>query len=108
MRLSFLRDKNKQVESLREELKELNQASLKQVRDAGFRGDEALMQEKVISLNLKEKISSLEKMLETRQQELTREQQSTKPLRQEIERQRRMIERLITFEQLQTYKESEA
>ncbi len=99
---TLIEDKNQLVESLRQELREVNQASLAQVREMGYQGDEALMEEKVKSLNLQEKVSALEKELSSLQQQLAREQQANQPLRNEIEKQRRLIENTVTFPQLKT------
>lgn len=64
-------DKNQQIESLRQELKEVNQTSLASVMDIGYRGDDALMMEKVKTLHLKDQVIALEKTVGTLKQQLS-------------------------------------
>lgn len=63
-------DKNQQIESLRQELKEVNQSSLNAVMDLGYRGDDALMREKVQTLHLRDKVAELEKTVQALKQPL--------------------------------------
>jgi hypothetical protein len=63
-------DKNQQIESLRQELKEVNQSSLAAVMDLGYRGDDALMTEKVKTLHLRDKVAGLEKTVQALRQPL--------------------------------------
>lgn len=51
------------VESLRAELKKINETGLEVLREASTKGHEVLMQEKVISINLQAKVDSLYKEL---------------------------------------------
>jgi hypothetical protein len=67
-------DKNQHIESLRQELKEVNQTSLASVMDIGYRGDDALMMEKVKTLHLKDQVIALEKTVETLKQQLSQTQ----------------------------------
>lgn len=98
---TILEDKNQQIEALKQELQEVNNVTLTKVIEMGYRGDEALMDEKIKTLNLQEKVSALDKLVASLQQQLLREQQANQPLRNEIERNKRLIEKSLSFEQLQ-------
>ncbi len=89
-------DKNEQINRLMEELKALNETALKAVREQGYQTDDALMQEKVLNLNLKQKVEDLEKTIKNLQTQLIRLSQSEQNLKATLERQR---ERIATFEQ---------
>ena len=70
----ILGDKNQQIESLREEIKVLNTESRKEAIEAGYKAQEDLMNERVININLKEKIKGLEKTVSDLQQRLLQAQ----------------------------------
>lgn len=62
-------DKNKLIVSLQQEIKDLHQISVQAVQQTSFDGHDLLMQEKVKTLNLEEKIEQLKKQLEKQQYE---------------------------------------
>ena len=70
----ILEDKNQQIESLREEIKALNTESRKEAIEAGYKAQEDLINERVINVNLKEKIKGLEKTVSDLQQRLIQTQ----------------------------------
>lgn len=74
-------DKNAQINGLMEELKAVNEAALKAMKAQGYQTDDALMQEKVLNLNLKQKVEDLEKTLKNLQTQLLRLNQSEQALK---------------------------
>lgn len=97
------RDKDQLIASLREELRQSHQASLEKIREIGYHGDELLMQEKVKSINLEEKVKDLTENLSRLQQELVNANRAVEPLKVQIRELQKLITDNLTSEQLQTY-----
>ena len=100
-----MNDKNQLIDSLRQELKDLNEASLKAVREIGIQGDEALMLEKVKNIHLNDKVVALEKQISPLEQQLKGARVALEPLKKELAQQRAIIERFVSFEALQSFQE---
>ena len=94
---------DKLIDSLREELKQSHQASLAQIKETSFNSHDVLMQEKVITINLQEQVKTLNAKVAELKQELDKAYHTVLPLRKEVERQRKFITEVVTFEQLQAY-----
>ena len=78
------KDKDQLIASLREELRQTNQTSLEKIQDVSYNGHELLMQEKVKTINLEEKIKSLAEDQTRLQQELDNANQVLSPLKSRI------------------------
>ena len=92
------------VDSLRVELKNINATSLEALRAASTKGHEALMQEKVNSINLQTKVDSLYKELIDLKKQLNdivlKHQIQTQTLLRQINEQQKIIQDHIGFEKL--------
>lgn len=99
------------VDSLRAELKNINATSLAALRDASTKGHEALMQEKVISINLQAKIDSLYKELIDSKKQLNdaalKYQAQTQVLLRQINWQQRVIQEHVSQDQLRALTEEQ-
>ena len=102
---TVLNQQNQLIESLRQELKEVNQISIERVKELGRKGDDALIEEKVKSINLQEEITQQKQIIEELKLQLLKNQESIIPLKKEITRQRKFIEEVVSFEQLQRYEQ---
>ena len=97
------RDKDQLIASLREELRQTHQADLEKIQHVSYSGHEFLMQEKVKSMNLEEKVKDLTENLNSLQQELTNANRVVEPLRIQIKELQKLIADNLTSEQLQAY-----
>jgi chromosome segregation ATPase len=97
------RDKDQLINSLREELKQSHQASLKEITDVSYNGHDALMQEKVKTINLEEKVKSLTEDLTKQQQEWLHANKMLQPLKTQIQWYQKFMSEVLTSEQLQEY-----
>jgi len=100
----MMSDKNRQIERLTQELKEVNGTHFNILREVGRKGDEALIQEKVACINLKEKVNELQKQIKLMEERLILEAKAKEPLQREIKQQKALIDHFITWEQLQSFK----
>lgn len=93
------------IDELRDELKFINKTSLIALRETSTKGHEAVMQEKVISINLQAKIDSLTKeLLESKKQlELVniKAQVHTQSLQRQIDQQQKILKNYLNSAQLQ-------
>jgi hypothetical protein len=92
-----LDDKNHLIEKLREELKETHGENLAQTREWSYQNDEALMQEKVKSLNYQEQVKALREELKQMKLELEKAKNIVEPLKREVSRQKKIIEEYVDF-----------
>ena len=76
---ALIKDKNQHIESLRQELKELNEASLMAVKDIGYQADEALIVEKLKTIHLSDQVKALQKTVEDLKKELLKAQVVKRP-----------------------------
>ena len=92
------------INDLREELKTLNATSLIALRDASTKGHEALMQERVNSINLQTKVDSLYKELIDLKKQLSdtvlKHQIQTQTLLRQVNEQQKIIQDHIGMEKL--------
>lgn len=95
-----IEDKNRLLMKLQEELRETHQENLERIRDLSFRDDDLLMQEKIKSLNYEEKIKTLSEEVKKLAGDYDKAQRLLEPLKQEIAKQKKLIEDKLTFEQL--------
>lgn len=102
---SILEDKNNLIGSLRQELKEINKASIEQVKNIGRKGDDALMEEKVKTIHLQDELNQQRQTIEELRAQLLKNQETIIPLKKEVERQRKFIHEVVSFEQLQQYEQ---
>jgi len=103
----ILAEQNKLIDKLQQEIRDVNQASLKVVQQTSFDGHDALMQEKVKTLNLEEKIGQLQKQLDHQQNEALMIQKAwqarNQPLLKQLAWQKQLIADLIDPESLKNY-----
>jgi len=97
------RDKDQLIASLREELHQTHQASLEKIQDVSYHGHELLMQEKVKTINLEDKVKFLIEDQTRRQRELDNANQVVSPLKTRIKQLEKLISENLTHEQLQDY-----
>lgn len=97
------RDRDKMIKSLQNEIRSLNEAVRKDIMDMGYKSDEALMEEKVKNTLLLDKVNMLEKKLEEVNQSLVAEVKRNKPLAEKVDCQKALIDRFVSFEQLQIF-----
>ena len=94
----------KMIDSLRAELKTLNETSLFTLRETSDKGHEALMQEKVTSINLQSKIDSLNKELTDTKKQLydlqLKMQTQKQTLLRQIDWQQKVIKDHVGIERL--------
>jgi hypothetical protein len=92
------------VDNLRSELKKINETSLEALRIASTTGHEALMQEKVTSINLQAKLDSLHKELADSKKQLfdatLKYQAQTQALLRQIDWQQKIIKEQIGDDKL--------
>ncbi len=101
----MLAEQKQLIGSLRDELREVNIASIEQVKNIGRKGDDALMEEKVKTIHLQDELNQQRKTIEELRAQLLKNQETIIPLKKEIERQRKFIQEVISFEQLQQYEQ---
>ena len=93
------------VDVLRAELKKINETSLEALREASTKGHEALMQEKVTSINLQAKLDSLHKELADSKKQLfdatLKYKAQTQVLLRQLDWQQKIIKEHIGDEKLQ-------
>jgi len=99
------------IDELRAELKELNIKSMISIQETSSSAHELLMQEKITSMNLQEKVNTfnkqiieLQKQLQTINNMLAAKQQ---PLLRQIEWQQKIIQNHVGFEKLRLIEEEE-
>jgi chromosome segregation ATPase len=97
------RDKDQLIASLRKELQETHQANLAKIQDVSYHGHELLMQEKVKSMNLEERVKFLIEDTTRLQQELNSANQIVSPLKTYIKQMEKLITESLTSEQLREY-----
>ena len=102
---NILADQKNLIESLRNELREVNKASIEQVKNIGRKGDDLLMEEKVKTINIKAELEQQKQVTLDLRAELNKSQELVAPLRKEIARQRKFITNVLSFEQLQEYEQ---
>ncbi len=98
-----LEDKNKQVESLKYEIKEMNELHLNAITDLGQRNDELLIEEKVKTINLTEKVKELQHSIKMVEEKLGKSEGINIPLQKEVKRQKAIIDKFVTGEQLKEF-----
>lgn len=97
------RDKDQLIASLREELRQTHQADLEKIQHISYSGHELLMQEKVKSMNLEEKVKDLTENLSRLQWELANADRVVEPLKVQIRELQKLIADNLTGKQLQAY-----
>lgn len=97
------RDKDQLIASLREELRQTHQTNLEKIQDVSYHGHDLLMQEKVKTMNLEEKVKFLAEDTTRLEQELTSANQAVDPLKVRIKQMERLIAENLTSEQLRDY-----
>lgn len=98
-------NKDRLIELLRDELKQAHLVSLEKIRDTSFSGHDALMQEKVIAINLQEEVKTLKTKIGELKQELERANFTIAPLRKKIAQQEKVITEVVTVEQMRAYEQ---
>jgi len=94
-------DKNSIIKELKAEITAAYNHSFEEIQKIGYRSDSKVMEEKVVNKNLSDKIISLEKELEVLQSTLELEGEKSNPLRKRIQQQEKIIEKFVSFDQLQ-------
>ena len=106
----ILDDKNKLIARLQQEIKDLNQISVQVVQQTSSDGHDLLMQEKVKTLNLEEKIEQLKKQLDKQQLEVIQMhkawQERNQPVLKQLAWQKQLIADLIDPETLKNYEQT--
>ena len=99
------------INELRAELKELNVKSMLALQQTSSSSHELLMQEKLASMNLQEKINTMSKQLSELQQQLqtvnNKLAAKQQPLLRQIEWQQKIIQNHLGFEKLRQIEEEE-
>jgi hypothetical protein len=103
---AIIDDKNRKIESLQQELLEANKDSLEKIKNMGYSSDDALIREKVKIISLEDKIKQLLEKTVKLGELLDKERQVNQPLRNELEKQRQFIQKVVSWEQLQDYEKS--
>lgn len=101
------RDKDQLITSLREELSQTHQVNLQIVQDISYRGHDLLMQEKVKTMNLEERVKSLSDEVAKLQQDFNNANQVVEPLKRKIKQLEKLIAENITSEQLKEYEKKQ-
>ena len=102
---AIMKDKNNQIQFLQQELREMNKASLEQIKKMGFEGDDALIQEKVKSIQLEDKVKLLEDQLKSLEKELKAAKEANQPLIERMRKQKEFVQKIVTSEQFQKFEE---
>jgi chromosome segregation ATPase len=97
------RDKDQLIASLREELHQINQTSLEKIQNVSYSGHELLMQEKVKTINLEEKVKFLTEDIVKVQRELEVVHKVINPLKSHINQLEKLIAENLTSKQLRDY-----
>jgi len=98
-----LGDKNKHIESLKAEIKEMNEVHLNAIMELGQKSDELLIQEKVKTINLSEKVKELQQHIKMIEEKLGKAEGINLPLQKEIKKQKAIIDKFVTWEQLKEF-----
>jgi chromosome segregation ATPase len=101
------RDKDNLIASLREELNQTHQENLQKIQDVGYQGHELLMQEKVKTMNLEEKVKALSEEITKLQQALGYANKVVEPLKNQIRSMEKLIAECISSEQLREYEKKQ-
>ncbi len=94
-------DQNQKIEALQQELRQINKDSLEQIKKMGFEGDDAVIREKVKTIQLEEKINILSEQLKSLEKTLKIEKEANQSLRQQLKDQKAFRQKMVTQEQLQ-------
>jgi predicted RNase H-like nuclease (RuvC/YqgF family) len=92
---TVLNQQNQLIDSLRQELKEVNQTSIEQIKELGRKGDDALIEAKVKSINLQDEVSQQKNIIDELREQFLKSQETIKLLKQEIERQRKFTQEVV-------------
>jgi chromosome segregation ATPase len=92
---TVLNQQNQLIDSLRQELKEVNQTSIEQIKELGRKGDDALIEEKVKSINLQDEVSQQKNIIDELREQFLKSQETIKLLKKEIERQRKFTQEVV-------------
>lgn len=107
----ILNDKNKVIDQLQQEIRDLNQISIQTVRQTSSDAHDLLMQEKVKTLNLEEKVGQFKKQLDQQQNEVLTIhkvwQERNQPLNKQLAWQQQIIAALIDPEDLKNYEKAQ-
>jgi hypothetical protein len=96
-------DKNKQVENLKCEIKQMNAVHLNAITESGRKSDELLIQEKVKTINLTEKVKELQQHIKMIEEKLGKAEGINTPLQKEVKQQKTMVDKFVTWEQLKQF-----
>ncbi len=101
----LLTDKNQQIAALQSELKLTHEYDVQQIREVGYKGDEALIQAKVNIIHLQDQLSVLQTDIDQLNIKLEKAQNANVPLRNHIQQQEQFIREVVSWEQLKIYEE---
>lgn len=91
----IIKEQQKIINDLRQELKTLNETSIAALRETSNQGHEALMQERVISINLQAKIDSLTKELLQSKKQLHEAIMTSQVQNRSLSRQNEELQKII-------------
>jgi len=103
----ILEDRNKHIERLSLELKEIHEVHLNAIKEIGQRGDELLLQEKVKTIGLSDKVKELQNQQKALTEKLDKETKTKEPLQRELRRFEALIKHFVTPEQLQAFEQKQ-
>jgi len=92
---AVLQDQSQKIEALQLELRQVNQDSLEQIKKMGFAGDDAMIREKVKTINLEDKVHSLTEQVKALEKSLTIEKAASESLRQHIKAQKALTQKML-------------
>jgi len=101
MATAVLCDQNQKIEALQQELRQINKDSLEQIKKMGFEGDDAIIREKVKTINLEDKVHTLTEQVKALEKNLTIEKAASESLRQYIKAQKAVTQKMVTSVSLQ-------
>jgi hypothetical protein len=90
-------DKDCLIGSLRQEIAEINRISIEQIKELGRKGDDALIEAKVKSINLQDEVSQQKNIIDELREQFLKSQETIRILKQEIERQHKFTQEVVNI-----------
>lgn len=102
---NLLDDKNNHIERLKAEIQAVHEKHLATILELGRKGDELLIEEKVKTINLSDKLKDLQQRIKSLEERLQKADKAKEPLHHEIKKQQALIKQYISWEQIQSFEQ---
>lgn len=99
----FLENKDNKIKSLQSEIKKMNKRHSNALAALSQKGGSSLMREKAKNINLNNKVRELQKHIAAIEENLGKAEAAHLPLRTEIKKQKAIIDKFVTWEQVKSF-----